>query len=106
MPAARKIGMINGKPVYRVPVRIVCNNSQGHVEEWLDPPTVLTEVIARSAAGAANFVRDLMGDTPETEITAYGPKGGEVYRYVGWESSIMYQMIRHQQAPQQLSLSL
>jgi len=25
---------------------------------------------------------------PETEVYAYGPKGGKVHRYIGWESSI------------------
>jgi hypothetical protein len=48
-------------------------------------------VLAPSATAAANHVRDTepgVYDRPETEVFAYGPNGGEVYRYVGWYSFI------------------
>lgn len=104
MPFARKIGMYQGKPVYRVPVKIVCNNSRGSVAEWLAPSTITVELISRSPKEAANHVIDLMGAQPETEVYAYGPKGGETYRYNGWESSVFRQMMQPRSNAEQLSL--
>ena len=94
MPYARKIGTYKGKPVFRVPVKIVCNNSRGSVAEWIAPSTLVTEFVSQSPKDAANHVIDLMAATPETEVYAYGPKGGETYRYNGWESSIFRQMMQ------------
>ena len=106
MPFTRKIGTYQGKPVYRVPVKIVCNNSRGTVAEWCAPSTLVTEFISRSPKEAANRVIELMRATPETEVYAYGPKGGETYRYNGWESSIFGQMMQPRSAyAEQLSLS-
>lgn len=68
----------------RVPVKILFNDS-GRCETVKKIETV---VIARTAAEAADFVRDRIYDVPETEIYAWGPKGGEVYRYIGWHSAI------------------
>lgn len=106
MPAARKIGSYQGKPVYRVPVRVVLNNSQGRLADWINPPSACVEIIARSAVEAANYVRDLVAHRPETEVFAYGPKGGETHRFVGWESSIFHQMTQPRSTFEQLSLSL
>ena len=86
---ARLVGKVCCKPVYRVPVYVVMNDSTlcATVAERR------FEVLARNAAEAANLVRDEYLARPETEIYAYGPQGGEVYRYVGWESSIAAQMM-------------
>jgi hypothetical protein len=81
---AYRIGTIAGRPVYRIPVRVACNDSRklATVAEYF------YRVIAYSAAGAANYIRDQFATRPETEVFAYGPQGGETYRYVGWESAI------------------
>lgn len=81
---AYRIGTVAGRPVYRIPVRVACNDSRrmATVAEYF------YRVIAYTAAGAANFVRDQYATRPETEVFAYGPNGGETYRYVGFESAI------------------
>lgn len=73
----------HGKRCYKVPVVIHFNDSVslGTVEKRID-------VVAHSAVEAANWVRDQLQARPETEIYAYGPKGGETYRYIGWFSAI------------------
>jgi threonyl-tRNA synthetase len=58
------------------------------LDTWLNPTTVKVEVIADSTAAAANLVRDEWSQVPETTIRAYGPKGGEVERYVGYFSAV------------------
>ncbi len=46
-------------------------------------------VIAHTAAEAANWaLANEIGNRPETEVIAIGPKGGEVLRYNGWHSAI------------------
>lgn len=72
------------KRMWKVPMRICINDSRVcstvlELRFWL---------IAKSAADAANWARDRLEMLPETEIYAWGPKGGEVYRYVGYESAI------------------
>jgi hypothetical protein len=81
--AATPLARYKGKPMYRVPVCIKENSSR--LCKTLR--TSWTVVTARSATDAANWVRDRV-KRPETEIVAIGPKGGEVHRYVGWESYI------------------
>lgn len=96
--AAVPTGKYRGKQFYRIPVRVVLSNSRAltSVEHW-------TYVIAPSATAAANYVRDACGLRPETEIRAYGPKGGEIRRYVGWESAIGNRLL--ERAPVQESLT-
>jgi hypothetical protein len=82
---------IKAKRLYRVPCRVFSNNSRMCA-------TVLRAeftIIAESAAAAANWIRDRLCFLPETEIWAWGPKGGEAYRYVGWESAIGSELIHH-----------
>ena len=72
------------KKLFKVPVMININDSRMcttrlQLKFW---------IIAKSAVEAANWARDRLQYLPETEIWAWGPKGGEVYRYVGWESAI------------------
>ena len=81
---AEKLNKVDGKQFYRVPVRILFNNS-GQCRTDL---VRIVSVIARNATDAANLVRDEYSWRPETEVFAYGPKGGEVYRYVGFYSFI------------------
>jgi hypothetical protein len=99
---ARLMGHYKGRRVYCVPVRVVLNNStlMRTVAE-----TVYT-VLSHTPADAANHIRQLFETRPETEIYAYGPLGGETYRYIGWESSIGAQMFSNRRAPYQLPLML
>lgn len=89
MPAARYLGKLpNGQRVYRVPVRVLFNDSRQcatlHVEEF--------EVLAGSVAEAANWAREQVSTRPETEVHAFGVRGGKVSRYVGWDSAIFARM--------------
>lgn len=86
---AQKVNKHQGQQFYRVPVRVLLNNST-----TLATAVRIVEVIARNAAEAANLVRDEYGSRPETEIQAYGPRGGKVCRYVGWESAIANELLR------------
>ena len=100
---AWKVGAIGGKPVYRVPVVILENSSRACETLRRREFTVL----AWSAPDAANWARDNECDNrPETEVYAFGPKGGEAYRYIGWESAIGRAMEQQWDAPKQLTLTL
>jgi hypothetical protein len=86
---ALKVGKAHGKQYYSVPVRILFNNSRLC-------RTVAVKIVwvkARNATEAANYVADEYGWRPETEVYAYGPRGGKVHRYIGWESSIANQLL-------------
>jgi hypothetical protein len=85
---AHYLGTYKGRKVYRVPVLVKLNSSR-LLRTLVE---VVEEVVAYSAADAANFVRDEWVERPETEIFAYGPKGGVTHRFIGWESSIGAQM--------------
>ena len=76
-------GAYKGRRFYRIPVAVSLNNSRA-----LSSRVVRFEVIAPSAADAANWARDQFATRAETEVYAKGPKGGIVKRYVGWESAI------------------
>lgn len=83
---------------YRVPVVVLFNSSR----HCATVARAEFSVIARSAAEAANWVRDNepgVWDRAETEIHAWGPKGGHVQRFIGWESAVSAALIanaRHQ----------
>ena len=103
-----KAAMKLSRGYYRVPVRVLFNDSRscGTIA------TLDVEVIAKSAAEAANWVRDnepgVVG-RPETEIHAWGPKGGHVERYIGWESSMGYHFFLPRSeaaAPKQLTMEI
>lgn len=100
MPVAYRVGEYQGKRCYVVPVRVRFNSSRlcatVHTETF--------EVVARSVVEAVNAVRDMV-HVPEVEVEARGPKGGKVYRYIGWESYIWSEMCRRKEyAPVQRSL--
>ena len=82
--AALPCGEYRGRKFYRVPVRVLLNNSHRCTTEAIR----LHWVIAPSAKDAANYVRDEYATRAETNIEAYGPRGGIVQRYIGWESAI------------------
>lgn len=100
MPCAQRIGSYKGKPVYRVPVRVLANDSR----QCRTVAEARFTVIARSAVEAANWARDQVATRPETEVFAYGPKGGETYRFVGWESAIAAEMMAPRPRGEQLPL--
>jgi hypothetical protein len=84
------LGFFKGKKVYRFPVIVTLNKGfGGSVEDWTDPRQERHEVVAFTAAQAADYVRDLYATRAETELTVYGPKGGKAaYRFIGWHSAI------------------
>lgn len=96
---ARYVGKdADGRKVYRIPVVIIHNDSRGNLETWCNPPKREFSVISHSATAAANWARDNeAGNLPETEIHAWGPQGGRITRYIGWESAIMTEMFRARQ---------
>lgn len=86
--AALKVGKAHGKQYYSVPVRILFNSSR-------QCRTIAVKIVwvkARNATEAANHIRDEYMWRPETEVIAYGPRGGKVERYIGFESSIAGQL--------------
>ena len=93
---------------YRVPVVVEFNDSRACATIARREFTVT----AKSAAEAANWVRDNepgVRGRAETEIHAWGPKGGHVERYIGWESAIaaeMFQPVVANQLKQQLTLEV
>jgi hypothetical protein len=100
---SRKVGTLpNGIQVHRVPVRVLLNDSRRC--ETVESLTF--EVLATSVADAANYIRHEYRTRPETEVIAYGPKGGETRRYVGWDSAIHALMCAAHDARKQLALPL
>jgi len=81
---ARLLGKLHGRKVYRVPVRVLFNSSRA----CATLAETLVYVDSYSAVDAANAIRDEVALRAETEVYAYGPQGGRVTRYVGWESAI------------------
>jgi len=72
------------KKLWKVPVVVRVNDSR--VCATILEKTIW--LIAKSPVDAANWVRDQLDFLPETEVEAFGPKGGRNYRYVGWVSAI------------------
>jgi len=86
---ARQIGKdARGRKLYRVPVRVTFNNSSGTIDDWIAPPFIEFDVIAYSAADAANWAAREYESRPETEIIAFGPQGGRTRRFITWERAI------------------
>ena len=86
--AALKVGKAHGKQYYSVPVRILFNSSR-------QCRTIAVKIVwvkARNATDAANYIRDEYSWRPETEVIAYGPRGGKVERFIGFEFSIGAQL--------------
>ena len=73
----------DGTKVFEVPVRVLLNSSR----ECRTLQKVDLTVLARSVVEAANFVRNEYRLRPETDIIAYGVRGGEVRRHIGWDSA-------------------
>lgn len=102
MKAATFAGFYQGRKVYRVPVqvrfnssRLCCTIAEAHYS-----------VIAYSASDAANLIRSEIetAGLAETEIEAFGPKGGITRRYVGWYSVIGAAMFNRQPEPETRNL--
>lgn len=99
---AQKIGRHAGRNWFRFPVLIRHNSSR----ECRTLAERRLTVIASSAADAANWARDNeAGNIPETEIIATGPRGGEVLRFIGWDSAIGNELFEDR-GPAQLRLAL
>jgi len=83
MLRARRVDDYQGKRMYRVPVEIKFNDSQ----RCATVAEAVIVVLAPSSVDAVDWVRDQI-NRPETEFVGYGPRGGQTYRYMGWESHI------------------
>ena len=81
---ARRISDYKGRPVYEVPVIVHLNDSH----RCATVAEIRYSVISHRPEDACNYIRDLFRHRAETEVYAWGVKGGQVYRYVGWESAI------------------
>lgn len=91
---ARLIGKdARGRKLYRVPVRVTFNNSSGSIDDWIAPPYVEFDVIAHSAADAANWAAREYETRPESEIVAFGPQGGRTRRFITWERAVYAEML-------------
>jgi hypothetical protein len=88
--------------VLKIPVRVCFNDSRRC--RTVREETI--SVLAFTPTEAANYVRDLCKLRPETEIYAYGQRGGVTYRYVGHESSVWAQMMEARPKETQLRLAL
>lgn len=76
------------KKLWKVPV-VVHVNDTAMCETECEAEFYL---IAKSPVDAANWVRDKLCFLPNTEVWAWGPKGGVYYRFVGYESAIASQL--------------
>jgi hypothetical protein len=103
-PRAVPVGSYAGKAVYRVPVRVHVHGGD-RLDDWLDTSYTEHLVLAQSAALAANWVRDNLVSEPQTTITAFGPAGGKLERFVGWESYIGNQLWTADRSQQRLPFS-
>ena len=92
-------GRYKGRRFYRVPVHVAIVNT-----DTLGERRTSFLVIAPSAADAANYARDLFARVPCTNISAIGPRGATVRRFVGWESAIAARMFDRTPEPVQLRL--
>lgn len=94
---AYPLGIVAGRMAYRFPV-FVERESLGRTLRTVVERVTVT---AYTAADAANYVADevrarLSGNSAQpVSINAYGPYGGRVGRYVGWESAIFAAMCNH-----------
>lgn len=75
-------GRYKGRRWYLVPVLVRLNDSQ-----TLESRSVEFRILAAGPADAANYVLAAI-NRPETEVFAWGPKGGRVHRYSGWYAYI------------------
>ena len=89
MQALKTEGFYKGRRYYRIPVRVRLNDSRS----CRTVAEVIQFILAPSATEAANHVREIFASRPETEIRAWGPKGGEVDRFIGWESAIGHELL-------------
>jgi hypothetical protein len=98
---ARLLGKLpNGTKVYRVPVDIDAHNTH-----LLTTQSVRVYVDAPNTREALRYVRREVATRAETELTAYGPRGGAERCFVGWTSAIEAAMQRELHA-RQLRLDL
>jgi hypothetical protein len=65
-------------------------------------------VLAASGRDALEYAAHLIEYRPETELYTWGPKGGEFYRFISWESSIGEQLMRNHvmKAPAPVQLTI
>ena len=96
-------GAYRGRKFYRIPVVVTFGERAATLQEN-DYPTIELEVIARTAAEAANLVIDELAATPCVDVEAFGPQGGIAHRYHGWDTAIWHQMISAEREARQLRL--
>lgn len=98
--AAVPCGSYRGRRFYRIPVTVRLNDSR----QCATVARLRFNVLAPSAAAAADWARDRFATRAETEIEARGPKGGTVRRFIGWQSAIGAELF--DRAPRAVQLAL
>lgn len=80
---ATYLNTVKGKRYYRFPVKVIFNDSR----TCRTVEVRVYNVTASTAAEAANYIVEAL-NRPETEVIAYGVRGGKTKRYIGWHSAI------------------
>lgn len=104
MRAARLLGKVRGRRVFEFTVEV--EQSGLDPIPWQDEAEV--KVIAYTPDEACNLVRDEVARFAErpTTIETRGPKGGLVYRYLGWESLTWYGLCNLDRAQLELGVQV
>ena len=92
----------HGRRVYRFRVRV--EYQQGLFN---DTDKSYHDVVAFTAADAANWTRDNLVDAERldlVDVVTRGPRGGITHRYMGYESLIFYSMLGRRTDARQLDL--
>ena len=91
MKCATLAGVLpDGRKVWRVPVRVTVPDTVRVL--GADLLQAESSVLALSSTDAANWTADSWRHVPNANIAAFGPRGGRVVRFVGWESAIWRQL--------------
>lgn len=87
---ATKLERYRNRNVYRFPVERALLNASIDRLQQTELETI--HVVAHTAADAANWAlqHTLDAVSEPCEVTAYGSRGGKVYRYAGWHSTIAH----------------
>ena len=93
---ARKLGKVNGRAVYRFPVRVDLNDT---LTRTFESKRLEFHVSAYTAKDASEFARQKIvagfiqaKDYCPAEIAVTGVRGGIVENFIGWERAIWLMM--------------
>lgn len=98
------LGLIKGQRVFRFPVEITFGE-EAAVLQVNHYPTGTVDVIAHTAAEAADLIADELHTIPCVELTVYGVKGGTAaHRYWGFDRAVFWTMFCVERNASQLAL--